>query len=106
MSLEWLVVEEVFKFLRRQQRAARTQLRAAFTESEDSVRTFGIEVSELTGGRSEWCIREFCRPGQRCSCPSCAGERERAIRAELTIWSETTSAWAVASGFGVPDTFG
>ena len=106
MSREWLIIEEVFKYLRSNQRAARGQLRAAFTEREEAVRSFGVEVSEVTGGRSEWCVRAFLRPGQRCSRPTCAGEREREIRAELHIWAETTSAWAVASGLGVPDTFG
>ena len=106
MSLEWVSIEEVFKYLRSNQRAARGQLREAYTESEEAVRSFGVEVSEVTGGRSEWCLRAFLGPGQRCFCPSCAGEREREIRAELHIWAETISAWAVASGLGAPDTIG
>ena len=100
---ETLVADLNFKYLLSQRTSLRSQLTNAASESEESVRSFGTETSEVTGGRSEWCIREFCRPGQSCSCPTCAGEREREIRFELTSWAVTASAWAVVSGYRASD---
>ena len=105
-QVEPLVADLIFKYLFSQRTSLRSHLTNAASESEEPVRSFGSETSELTGGRSEWCIREFCRPGQSCSCPTCAGERGRDIRFELTSWAVTASAWAVACGYRVSDAHG
>ena len=60
-QVEPLVAERIFKFLRSQQRALRAQLRNAVSESEESVRIYGVTESALVRGRSEWCVRDHLR---------------------------------------------
>ena len=96
-NIDPLAVELVFKFVRRQERAARRLHSEATTATRSAVNTYGVE--------DNWCILPYLSvralPAE-CPCPTCSADRERVYQDLSRTWSRTCASWAVAGGVVIP----